>query len=714
MNNNKMHKRWPGLGTIPRPIWIWAIIVILLEIFVFNYKTFISTSSASKKTLAPSEAVLDGLEYSGTGDWYTVTSNNPVIEYENVDQRVKMVYFDMETAQITAKTDISMWYTDTTRDSYSVADSGVAGTNKTFYLLYKDEASKYLQCNYFGNAGSLKFELNLSEGDVISFRGITLNRMPALHISLLRISLLFLSFTGLYLLSHAKIMQLEYERNNVRQSYILWGIIAAFSIFLVLVFALYTDGINISDLTSETGNQVSKELVDAFENGSVALNGTPSQELLELDNPYDITQRVAAKVQYRWDHVLYQGKYYSYYGIAPVLLVFLPYHMLTGYYFPTTVLCLLGAVAGSVFLALAYLEIFKRWIRNMHFGMLLTGLIIMLFSSGAVFCVVRPSFYENAETFGFLFYTLSLLLFLRSGIFSSDRINWKPIAFSTLCMGIAVLSRPTFALYAAAEVLMLGMGYVDTRKQMEKRERVTYLLASLFPLAVLAVIQMGYNALRFGSVFDFGIQYSLTINDFTNTEFTFRLGFLSVWSFLFSIPRFNSTFPYMHSVKDVFGLNGAYYSDTGIMTGLFIRVLPMSVLFGLPWTIRKKCSTGRWNVRQLIRKTIIFGIPCILVPLIILIATWESGHALRYNVDFASQMLFLVCFLIYGMYDREKSMRALCLIEKVMIVCMIWCVVATTLTFLQYIPDITRTVGHSNEYNTRFYYKLAQLFSFWN
>ena len=59
-------------------------------------------------------------------------------------------------------------------------------------------------------------------------------------------------------------------------------------------------------------------------------------------------------------------------------------------------------------------------------------------------------------------------------------------------------------------------------------------------------------------------------------------------------------------------------------------------------------------------------------------------------------------------------MRALCLIEKVMIVCMIWCVVATTLTFLQYIPDITRTVGHSNEYNTRFYYKLAQLFSFWN
>ena len=53
-------------------------------------------------------------------------------------------------------------------------------------------------------------------------------------------------------------------------------------------------------------------------------------KLLALDNPYDFEARKAAEVSYHWDHAFYNGRYYMYFGIVPVFLLFLPYRFLTG------------------------------------------------------------------------------------------------------------------------------------------------------------------------------------------------------------------------------------------------------------------------------------------------------------------------------------------------------------------------------------------------
>ena len=52
-------------------------------------------------------------------------------------------------------------------------------------------------------------------------------------------------------------------------------------------------------------------------------------------------------MNYSWDHVYFDGKYYSYYGIAPVVLLFLPYHKLTGYYFPDSLAVLLRLLSAT-------------------------------------------------------------------------------------------------------------------------------------------------------------------------------------------------------------------------------------------------------------------------------------------------------------------------------------------------------------------------------
>lgn len=52
--------------------------------------------------------------------------------------------------------------------------------------------------------------------------------------------------------------------------------------------------------------------------------------LAELDNPYDPQIREDTGVSVHWDSAYYNGKYYMYFGIVPVLLVFAPYLAITG------------------------------------------------------------------------------------------------------------------------------------------------------------------------------------------------------------------------------------------------------------------------------------------------------------------------------------------------------------------------------------------------
>ena len=124
---------------------------------------------------------------------------------------------------------------------------------------------------------------------------------------------------------------------------------------LTMLYQYEASGKLFSSFKNPSVNQISKELVDAFRAGQVSLLDTPSEELLSMENPYDWSARSALGVSAKWDHLLFEGKYYSYYGLAPVLILFLPYNLLTGLYFPTPEAVLLFGVIGIIFLTLAIL-----------------------------------------------------------------------------------------------------------------------------------------------------------------------------------------------------------------------------------------------------------------------------------------------------------------------------------------------------------------------
>jgi hypothetical protein len=67
-------------------------------------------------------------------------------------------------------------------------------------------------------------------------------------------------------------------------------------------------------------------LAEGFVHGHTYLPLQPAPQLLALKDPYD----PAANAPYRlWDATLYNGRYYLYFGPAPLIL-FLPWRILTG------------------------------------------------------------------------------------------------------------------------------------------------------------------------------------------------------------------------------------------------------------------------------------------------------------------------------------------------------------------------------------------------
>ena len=70
-----------------------------------------------------------------------------------------------------------------------------------------------------------------------------------------------------------------------------------------------------------------------------------------MKNPYDTIALQAAGIGYRADYAYHNGKYYVYFGIVPVLLLYLPYYLLTGGALPAT---LLSEPEAAEFLRSAY------------------------------------------------------------------------------------------------------------------------------------------------------------------------------------------------------------------------------------------------------------------------------------------------------------------------------------------------------------------------
>lgn len=580
------------------------------------------------------------------------------LEFTGIDARVGSIGFDIDFGDSTKGGKVCADFADATSSYYR--------KNLTRLTIGKN-FDNVMVCNFSGDVSRLRFEISLDDYQSATLKGITLNQsISPMHIAEI-VGLWFLVALGLtiliYMIANPVGARKKFSENRVGCARV-----AAFITAAAMVFTVCLTVTNVMkgwsntyySFTSQEGNQISKELVDAFEHHQVNLLEEPSEDLLKLDDPYEYVKRDAevGSGNFLWDHCFYNGKYYSYYGIGPVLALFLPYHLITGYYFPSGWATLMFSLIGILFLTKIYLAVIEKKFRDLPTNTVTAGLITLQLSSGIMFSAARPLFYELAIASGFMCVAIGAYLLMTSNILWDGKISYVRLGFASFFLGYAVLCRPTLAVYCIAALFFFAGGLKKALDGLEKRQKTRtffkYAAVALVPLGIIALGQMTYNYLRFDNPLDFGIQYSLTINDFTRAEFHWKYVLINMYAYLFNMPHFTPRkFTYLASSAERFGINGyTFFDDAGknlVSVGIIYRALPMfAYLFSGK-------ALKRVEKKKRILPILLIGVTCILMPLVIIFSSWESGYAVRYNADFSWQMVIGALVVAFTLYKSIKS-----------------------------------------------------------
>lgn len=233
-------------------------------------------------------------------------------------------------------------------------------------------------------------------------------------------------------------------------------------------------------------------------------------KLLAMDNPYDPAQRDEAGVTYHWDHAFYNGHYYMYFGVVPVLLVFLPFRVITG-------TALLSYQGTQVFTALFILGVFFlfRLLARKFFPTLSWGACLSLsaaFSMMSVWYIAgTPALYCTAIAAGICVEVWSLYFFARAVWDSpSERHSVLYGVLGSLLGALAFGCRPPIAL---ANLLAVPMFLHYVRGKKWDRRLLGQIAAVALPYVVVGAALMAYNYVRFDNPFEFGQSYQITVTD---------------------------------------------------------------------------------------------------------------------------------------------------------------------------------------------------------
>ena len=591
------------------------------------------------------------------------------IEFTGIDARVGSIGFDVDFVGTTlSEGTVSVDFADST-SSYYRKNMVKGKLYRTTFAAEKfgGDTACIMTCNFSGEVSKLKFTVFIDSGDGAILKGITLNKaISPLQMAITIFIHLVVALAAeiiIYIIANPVGARKKFSENRVGCARVAAFITAAAMVFTVCltvtnVMKGWPD--SFYSFTSQGGDQISKGLVDAFEHHQVNLLEEPSEDLLKLDNPYEYVKRDAevGSGNFLWDHCFYNGKYYSYYGIGPVLALFLPYHLITGYYFPSGWATLMFSLIGILFLTKIYLAVIEKKFRDLPTNTVTAGLITLQLSSGIMFSAARPLFYELAIASGFMCVAIGAYLLMTSNILWDGKISYVRLGFASFFLGYAVLCRPTLAVYCIAALFFFAGGLKKALDGLEKRQKTRtffkYAAVALVPLGIIALGQMTYNYLRFDNPLDFGIQYSLTINDFTHAEFHWKYVLINMYAYLFNMPHFTPRkFTYLASSVERFGINGYMFFDEGgknlISVGIIYRALP---IFAYLFSGK---ALKRVEKKKRILPALLIGVTCILMPLVIIFSSWESGYAVRYNADFSWQMVIGALVVAFTLYKSIKS-----------------------------------------------------------
>jgi hypothetical protein len=385
-------------------------------------------------------------------------------------------------------------------------------------------------------------------------------------------------------------------------------------------------------------------LTDGFLAGQLSLPITPHPDLLTATNPYLPTDRAP----YLHDASLYKGKYYLYFGVTPVVLLFLPFRVLGLGNLPESV-----AVAvftfGSLLLSLLTLAFFRRTqfptLRRVPYE-----IYLMLALGGAIpYFLRRPAVYEVAIACG-SFCLMAAVYFLVT-LESNGKVSLVRAVLASLFLGLAVGARPH--LLVAGPLLVLAAWRIACRKN--RWPSPAEMGALLTPILLVGLALGWYNYARFDSWTEFGRWYQLAGEPIRELQFDIRrIPFFS-YLYLLHRGRVNLAFPYTHvRPVDLPQLGGVTVEP---VAGLLYSTPILYVLAGLPLLRSFRRDDSRiassmpgsahvwaWTLVALALAQLLF------------LGTFP-GATMRYIVDFSPLVMVAAAIVMMAILHRLQGSR---------------------------------------------------------
>ena len=627
---------------------LFAVLCILVSLFaettLFNYKFWqtheYTPVDVTERMLADTElSPADEEKY--PSDAYDF-GGAPYLILNDVDMHIENVFIDAEVYNDYGEEEPLLVTVKFSDDANSESYISTAAQE----TIHTVKTSQYLELQPSGNVHTLKLSLSTTRGTHFFIDKIIFNQPHPFVFSIIRVLVVALIIFALALLRpKGKVWSYVFTRSK-KQSLIIIAVIVLQMLLLISLTTLNPIFMNRSGSSAHHAQY--HQLTDAILDGRLYLDKEPPEYLSELENPYDYSARTEAKLEtdesYYWDAAYFEGKYYVYFGIVPVLLLYLPYRVITGVHLPHFVaiaICLCLFALGA-FLLLA--KIIKRYFGEGKIPLVayLLASLVFVNASGAVFIAKRPDFY-SVPIISALAFTVFGLYFWISSVKAGGRVSIIPACLGSLCMALVAGCRPQL-LVASAFIFVIYWNCVFRDRTVFSKKGLGATLALILPYLLVAAFIMWYNYARFGSPFDFGANYNLTTNDMTRRGFRVeRLG-LAFFTYLVQPPNITADFPFINGTVIESNYLGTTITEP-VFGGIFAVIPLLWILALLP----RKAKEMKKNHLAFV----ILGVA--LCVFIALFDAQGAGLLGRYVSDFAFLALLSAVFFTFFTYSTADN-----------------------------------------------------------
>ena len=667
-----------------------VILSVGLEATLFNINYY---TTAKNTPVDLSEQMKDSLNENGS---YSIDGTTG-IEFTDINTKIKNIKIDL-TQNNSHKVTLRLQLTDEANQFYYTTPQ------KEIYPSV--EKSEYINIHTSGE--SKKILIQFDNEDAIEINSVTINTQRPFEFSLVRVLIVMGILILLYIFRPSSpIYKHKYsEAKNLRYNLTV-AFLALECIILVFVgtmnpsflgFDITDNGIVFSELAYKHHNQYD-ELAQAILKGKTYIdNNDVPQSLIDMDNPYDTTARHLTSSltgdTYRWDVAYFEGHYYVYFGIVPLLLMYLPFRAIVDAPFPSAV----GVIAFAFIFAIGVFKLLgiicEKKFKNVSVGTFLLTALATVNCCGVMFLVKRPDFYSVPIMTGLAFVVWGIFLWIKG--LNTEKLRNLYFVAGSLCLALSVGCRPQLVLVCAV-ALPIFARYFFTENKITTQKCLINLLVLAVPFVIVAAGIMYYNYIRFGSVTDFGSGYNLTTNDVTRRGFDFGRTGLGIFTYLFQTPQFTATFPYIKPVE----IDTQYMGKTiyEFCFGGLITSLPVLWFTGaLPKvyrTLRQKGVAG-------------FVITLLAIGLALVIADTQAGGLLqRYYSDFGIIFFLAAAIIIFALFEKNNLKQSHINLNTLLFISTILSVVYT-ITLVFSVADVTIDTQNPN-----LYAEILHLVEFW-